>query len=368
MGAFSNIFVQDASNLKLFPNYETVAQLALRQERNLSDQVATDVRQALFSEFEDFFKAEWEQLVGANLESTQFVRFGFASSSNLSQALEESNKRALECAFLSSNEAAANFSVVAPASTFQLVLDSWLGFDVVKLCQENDASRGRMFSEHTTRLEREILDTQTSRLGRLCPHVPVFNDWKARRLEDLSEKISTQLDELGYYWEQRSFEISGSRFSWFIVFPIKVLFNRQEIGYYSSSLEVNGEDKSFSVKVESNAHAHSSTSPRSGAQTTKANEVQERRLSNAGSKKIIDGTLRETDEQGKRTVEVTVEIGSDETSVERWNELRPGSILTTGLPANKLFVALFNGRPAYYVKPGLYRNASAVQIKSKIDV
>lgn len=366
MGAFSDFFAQDSSNLRLFPNFETIGRLALRQERNLSEQIATDVRQAFFSEFDEFFKKEWEQLLGATLDSVQFERFGFVSP-NLSQILGERDAMPLECAFLSSREASVEFSVVAPASTFQLALDSWLGFDVAKLCRENVASGRRVFSEQTTRLEREILEFQTSRFGRLFPCLPVFDDWKARRLVSLNERVSAQSDKNGYYWEQRTFEISETRFTWFVVFPISVLFERQEKGSFSSTPELNEDDRSFSVKVKANARVQNDFNTVSDNTFTKADTIQGRRLLGSEAKKIVSGTLEETDRQGNPTIEMVVEIGSGEVSLERWSELRPGSFLTTGLSADKLFVALFDGRPAYYVKPGIYRDAPAVQIKSKID-
>ncbi|MBP5622060.1 MAG: hypothetical protein J6X44_08605 [Thermoguttaceae bacterium] len=366
MGAFSNFFTQDSSNLELFPNYETIARLALSQERNLSDQIASDVRQAFFSEFDEFFKREWGQLLGAELDSVQFVRYGFASS-DLSQVLEERGTKPLECALLSSHDASVKFCVVAPASTFQLVLDSWLGFDVAQLCRENVASKGRVFSEQTTRLEREILEFQTSRLGRLFPCLPVFNYWKARRLVALNEITAAAFDKNGYYWEQRAFEISQTRFSWFVVFPISALFERQEKDSFSSFLGINEDDRSFSVRVKPNAQPQNPSNVISDAAYAKADTIQDRRLANTGAKKIVSGTLKETDAQGRSTIDMVVEIGSGETSLELWNELRPGSFLTTELPANKLFVALFDGRPAYYVKPGVYRDVPAVQIKSKIN-
>ena len=364
MGVFSDYLARNSSDSQLFPNYEIIARLLLNQDRKLAREITNDVRRTLFSEFDDFFRSMWEQTLKIRLDSVRFERSGLASSSDLVQTLGTFNTVPLECAFLSSSGDGGEFGVVAPGATFQLTLDSALGFDVAELCRENAETNGVFFSGRTTPLERDLLKTLTNRLGRLCPYISDLNSWRTLWFAELEEKTRIPYNEMGYYWEQRSFDVAGNRFAWIAVFPASVLFEDHEADSFSSPVIFSENDKPSSVNIDSKANDVSSAVCSMNSEDVVS---EYRPAASFCSKKVLDGTLNEVDEQGARTVDVIVDIGSGETSLERWKELRSGSILTTNLSANKLFTALFDGKPAYYVKPGLYRNAPAVQIKAKID-
>jgi hypothetical protein len=364
MGAFSKLFAQDSSNSKLFPNFDAFLRKVQQREDDFPKKIATDVRHALFSEFDSFFKAEWERLLGVKLQRSRFESFGIMAASSLAQTLSRGRDVSIECVLLSSHEDVDAFGVAAPASTFQLILDSWLGFDVEKLFLETGVRREQLFSKQTTHLERVVLTTQTNRLSSLSPFGADANLCKTCCFAELNAVFPKQFEKSRVYWEQRTFEIVGNSFEWTLLFPISTLFYNEEAESYPVRVRKNRKDEGGG---ELDGEKCGSTTAYGDSRPGNFKGDNTRQTQEAADKNVVSGTINEVDEQGVRTVEVVVEIGSGETSLAHWNELQPGSILTTELPANKLFLALFDGQPAYYVKPGVYRNIPAFQIKSRID-
>lgn len=312
-------WIQGSGKPEFFSNLSSLErELARRDARYES----ADGSRALFLRFESFFCESWRRTVGAESNGSNVLRFGVATLAEL--ALEEPNGSALYGAVLSDGQG-RRFCFAAPGTTFQVIYDARLGFDLARLLASERAFRELYSRRELTELERLTIKPDLSLLGAFFPFsfalekgtpVPNFERalWSVRAFERITDRTFDANDV--YYWERRTVEISGRTLEWIIAAPFSYSVGRPR----SNGLERSAPD----VDAENGAEA---------------------------------GT----------TALFTVEIGECEISLDEWQALRPGSAFATELPARELFEARVDGKPAFWVKPGVFHGQPAVQIKARID-
>ena len=312
-------WIQSSGKPELFSNLSALErELARRDARYES----ADGSRALFSRFDSFFCESWRRTVGAESDGSNVLRFGVATLAEL--AREEPNGSVLYGAVLSDGQG-RRFCFAAPGTTFQVMYDAWLGFDPTRLLASERAFSELYSRRELTELERLAIEPDLPLLSAFFPFsfalekgtpIPRFERalWSVRAFERITDR-TFDADET-YYWERRTAEISGRTLEWIIAAP----FARSACRPASNGLEGNAP----TVNVESGPDAAASAL-------------------------------------------FTVEIGECEISLDEWQALRPGSAFATELPARELFEARVDGKPAFWVKPGVFRGQPAVQIKARID-
>ncbi len=272
----------------------------------LEEQVKRDVRASFFATFERRFEEECARLFRSNAARVSFSRFGFA------------RETPVEAPLILLQSADARFGVVAPRETFLLFLRASLGFDVERICQDEilwrdlTSRRGADFTE----LEQAALNFASSRLGALFPS-DATNEESGWRGEFFERPTRETLETYGAepcYWEERVLEIAARRFPFRLCFP------------FSNFL---GKNARFPVELDA-------------APSTRQPDESER-------------------------VEVAVEIARGDVDARRWENLKPGDVLTTDVPADALFTVFFDGKPTFRARPGVFRGVTSVQLKERID-
>jgi len=209
------------------------------------------------------------------------------------------------CVDLQSDD--ARFFFAAPYETFLLFLCASLGFDVERVCRDEVLWRDLTSEKGAvpTALELETLNFASTRLADFFPSV-CSNDkriWRGELRERSTQETRQRNDEEPCYWEERVLEIGAKRFSWRLCFPFSNFF---------------GKNASFPIEFESDR------------------------------------------------VGVDVEIARGIVDAERWKNLKPGDVLTTEVPADALFTVLFDGKPTFKARPGVFRGVTSVQLKEPV--
>lgn len=400
MNVFLNGCYKKLSDIKLFPNYKALESLCRDSGGTtiVAETVFRDERKALFSEFGGLFEDFWRNLLGVKLSKVRFGAFGVCSFSNLIDRLtHEAHDFEPEYLILQSEDSKISFGILAPSPTFQALYDATLGFELTKLYKEKTCRSGRLFRERLTDWERSILSKELICFGDLFPLtyrkqgslLVRDDDWALRwQVEFSSNKDFQFCKQTGsYYWERRSFELSGQVFYWYIIIPSNAL--HKEIGesrrtdsdvigikkrsglIVSDKLEGKGSDACQIIPIplstleDGSSETASLNSTRPQAPPSPPDEAVR-----TGNDKIqrntVVGTLDTLDSLRRPTLEMIVDIGESDVDQETWNALRPGSVLTTNIDSQALFAARLEDGSEYSVKPGIFRNLPAVQIKRRI--
>ncbi len=207
----------------------------------------------------------------------------------------------------------ARFGVVAPRETFLLFLCASLGFDVERICQDEiiwgDLTSGR--GGNFTELEQAALNFASSRLAVLFPSESENEEtnWRGEFFERPTREALETYGAEPCYWEERVLEIGAKRFPFRLCFP------------FSNFL---GKNARFPVELDA---------------------------------------IRDESER----VEVEVEIARGVVDARRWENLKPGDVLMTDVPADALFTVLLDGKPTFRARPGVFRGVTSVQLKERID-
>ena len=312
-------WIQGSGKPELFSNLSALERELSRRDARYE---SADGSRALFSRFDSFFCESWRRAVGVESDGSNVLRFGVATLAELAQ--EESNCSVLYGAVLSDGQG-RRFCFAAPGTTFQVMYDARLGFDLARLLASERAFRELYSRLELTELERLTIEPDLRLLGAFFPFsfalekgTPVPNSeralWSVRAFERITDRTFDANET--YYWERRTVEISGRTLEWIIAAPFSCPVGRAE----SNGLE----------------------------RSTPAADAEN--VLDAGAEALF-----------------TVEIGECEISLDEWQALRPGSAFATELPARELFEARVDGKPAFWVKPGVFRGQPAVQIKARID-
>lgn len=309
------------------------------------------------------------------------------------------------------------FLLVAPASTWLLFLDAFLGVDVARLAA--DQRLWREFVESTrvhptmTELERAVFLADAPRLGRLNPRWCVSDgesadetpEWKTRYFEERAEKGAIYLSPDLLYWERRTIQLGEKVVPWAVLLSAvdladaaeadeprsrsndcqdvasESLFSSSERRYsVSVGRGGEGQDEDYYLRRpdrrpdrETLRRSFDAESRRredadglaSGAEYQASQREYGERNTNAPLAAIPLPNLDEPlDNDEEKTLIIRVATGS--ISLEDWLSLRPGDVLTTDAPADKLFDAVVDDDVFFHVRPGVYKGATAFQIKEKL--
>lgn len=379
------------ANTRLFPNYKRVESCLASTEKfdKFSEKTLTDVRASLFSEFDSFLTRNLGGVLNSKLAKTKFNRFGIGTLTELSKEffslLDDSS---LEFVLFSDKETKVPiWGIAAVPAFFQLFFDSLFGNNAIKVYKRAGLRECDYFHSCTSELERRVLLSEMDAFGTLCPLIYDSVDrhrrmgssqrikWIASSIFSLESKLCEPIYEEEYYWERRSFDFLGKKFSWALVVPTSIFQNDREnknVGRISE-IETNyRQDTTGTVLRDDIVEI-----PISFVEGIKASEETDRCVVKTGTElkeannrkddgRVVFGTLDTFDFFGNATLEMNVEIGTGEVTLDVWNSLQVGSILTTDIDANELFLARLENGTTYYVKPGVYQGKPAVQIKKKV--
>ena len=218
-----------------------------------------------------------------------------------------------------------SFIVVAPTTTLLLYLDAYLGLDIEELCSDDSlwsafsqelSSRAAMTAE-----ERTAFEVAASSLGLLNPawgkgagdRFDEKNlEWKTTFSENELADVAASLNGVSIRWSIYSFDLSGRSFYFSLVYPA------------SSSRALDNEKEK------------------------------------GGESRTLQGANIDREDRAKK---VCIRIAEGVVAEDALRNLKPGDVLTTDAPADKLFEAIVDGKIAFLVKAGLFQGTPAVQVK-----
>ena len=318
----------------IFPNASSFAPIfAGRQAPPATSNAVPAPDAAFFSEFASSLAETVKRLTSPTAE-VLFDRFGFATLDDFARRFESETDGAPKTLHFT-DERGARHLLLAPSSTFRLLFDAALGFDVAKICA-NEALWNDFNADASTPLtpfEEEAFADAATRFAPLSP-VAAFSSTltAAVSFRQTLSRAALELDAPLFYWERRFVRISNRLFPWTLVFPTRFL---------ASLLP-----RDFSEPTPRFAE-----SPRSQQPSTLRSDAS-----------AVDFVSTP-----ENNFELAVVVERGEMSAEAWRRLKPGDVLTTNVPANALFLGLVNDAPRFLCRPGLFRGAAAVQIKSRAD-
>lgn len=264
-----------------------------------------DVGASFFSSFERRFEEAVARLFRLNSPRVWFSRFGFSKKAPDEERL----------ALLQSED--SSFIFTASHGTFLLFLCASLGFDVERICQDEtlwrDLTSGQ--SAKFTELEQVALNKASSRLGALFPsdYEREDSNWRGEFFERSTREAFEAFDSASFYWEERVLESGAKKFPFRLYFPFSNFLGKKAL---------------FPIE--------------------------------------LDATSSTCRPDESERVEFAVEIAKGAIDAQRWKSLKPGDVLTTEVPADALFTALFDGKPTFKARPGVFRGVTSVQLKEPV--
>ncbi len=319
-------------SLDRFPNATFFAPIfSRRTSESAFSRSATDPDAAFFSEFAPVLATAARRLTESTADVV-FDRFGFATPNDFERLFSQDARSAETLQF--ANGRGARFLLVAAPTTFRLLFDAALGFDVSAICA-NEALWARFNADANvplTPLELDALSPELARFAALSPLEPAVDAWRPVSFARTGIRDAFALDDDLVYWERRQIRLANRVFPWTIALPTRLLSPLADAAVASSAPLAPSES---SATFEPSR----SCSPR--LETPRAVPPSE------------------------RTFEFSVVVERGEASADFWRALKPGDVLTTNAPANALFLGLLDGEPRYLCRPGLFRGAAAAQIVSE---
>ncbi|MBP3558909.1 MAG: FliM/FliN family flagellar motor switch protein [Thermoguttaceae bacterium] len=285
-----------------------------------------------------------------------FVGFGFAPLDDLSRRFERSNDGVSESLLLG-DARGARYLFVAPRSTFRLLFDAALGFNVEEICANealwNDFNVDAQAP--LTPFEEEALTQEAIRFAALSPLAVLSSPSTVVAFRPTSKRVALELDDALFYWERRVLRLGDRLFPWTLVFPTRFLVPLADAALpRESTPQTPRSDAPPFPPVPTPSLESSPFSSRSSAEPSQPTPF----FPVSGSPSVSPSPA---------SFELAVVVERGETSAETWRRLKPGDVLTTDVPANALFLGLVDDAPRFLCRPGLFRGAAAVQIKTRVD-
>lgn len=281
---------------------------------------------------EKFLAGALDRLLGAHVD-VELKRFG--SNSTIQDFAKEwmnvvpLDVLGVEETLVFEKEKKDWFIIVAPTTTFLLYLDAFLGLDIEELCTNES-----LWSEFSQELSARAAMTEEERTAFefAAPNLGVLHSawgqedenrfdgkdhgWKTTFSENDLANVLGDLNGVSARWSIYSFDLRGRSFNFALISPS--LTSRQ----VANGDEKGQEDRAFQD----------------------SNEVQK----NCKKK-------------------VYIRIAEGRVSEDVLRNLKPGDVLTTDAPADKLFEAIVDGKVAFLVKAGLFQGTPAVQVKEILE-
>lgn len=294
-----------------------------------------------FAEFASAF-VEAARRLTAPTADVLFDGFGFASLDDVERRFGGSNDVSSENLLLG-DQSGARYLFVAPSSTFRLLFDAALGFDVEALCANeafwNDFNAD--LQAPLTSFEEEALAQEAASFAALSPTALLASSPTVVAFRPTPNRVALELDDVLFYWERRVLRLGGRYFPWTFVFPTRLLAPLTDAALSRESTPAE-------------------RSPFSSRRPVPPSQPTEPFSSDAST--FSASTLPTSP-----TFELAVVVERGEMPAESWRRLKPGDVLTTNVPANALFLGLVNDAPRFLCRPGLFRGAAAVQIQTRAD-
>ena len=328
MSAYSHLYDEAgrACDAARYPNRAGLVD-ALRRGRTPSTRERRNEKNALFNEFANYFDAFAQAFMNAGAAQSEFHEFGFGDVASFYDSLPDLFSSELWLAAPNEN---ADALLVLPAETALTFVLEGLGYDLGALCANKTLTRDLFEGDSTslTELEVELLARAGRRLIALVPNWSRggaesvgAEPWKLRRFSE-SGKRTSLVDFTWGYWETRSIRLNGRAFGW------TTLWNAET---------------TFGASLERPTFRRRETE----VQSPDAVET-------SGARKGGDP------ESDSAFVEVVIARG--EIPADFVSALKPGDVLTTEVPADRLFDVYIDGRLSYRGRPGVYRQETAVRL------
>ncbi|MGN0930364.1 MAG: FliM/FliN family flagellar motor switch protein [Thermoguttaceae bacterium] len=289
---------------------------------------STSEKHEIESQEEEFLAGALERLLGAHVD-VELERFDFKSTIQ-DFAKEWMNVVPFEIlgveeTLVFQKDEKDLFILVAPTTTFLLYLDAYLGLDIEELC-----SNESLWSEFSQELSARAAMTEEERTAFevAAPSLGILNSswgkgeenrldgknggWKTTFTENDLANVAGLLNGDIARWSIYSFQLRGRTFHFALISP-----------FLTSNGVANGDGKG------------------QGARTFQ--------------------DLNEIKKDCK--TKVCIRIAEGRVSEDVLRNLKPGDVLTTDAPADKLFEAIVDGKVAFLVKAGLFQGTPAVQVK-----
>ncbi len=352
----SDGFAQTTTRAR-FPNAVQFAPIfAGRQAPNASPPLDAP----FFAEFESSLVEAARRLTAPTAE-VLFDGFGFASLDDVAGGFGRSNDVLPETLLLGDDRGARSL-FVAPPSTFRLLFDAALGFDVEALCANATLWNDFNADAQTplTPFEEEAFAQESVRFATLFPTAAFSSSPTVVAFRPTFGRVALELDDALFYWERRVLRLADRYFPWTFVFSTRFLAPLADAALARDFSESTPSSFSSTQTPRSNVPESRSSVPFSPPFSRRAAEPTESTplLSDAA----VDSAL-----PSEGDFELAVVVERNEMPTESWRRLKPGDVLTTNVPANALFLGLVNDAPRFLCRPGLYRGAAAVQIKTRAD-
>ena len=312
---------------------------------------------AFFSEFAPFFVEAARRLTASTAE-VLFDDFGFAPLDDFASRFGRSNDAVSETLLLG-DDRDVRCLFVAPPSTFRLLFNAALGFDVAALCANETLWNDFNADAQTplTSFEEEAFAQEAARFAALSPPAVFTSPPSVVSFRPTSNRVALELDDVLFYWERRVLRLADRDFPWTLVFPTRFL----------APLADAALARDFSALAPSPSSTQSPTfadfpsvSPRHSADPAKPT------VSVCSDASPFPASA-DSVSPSENAFEFAVVVERGEMPTDSWRRLQPGDILTTNAPANALFLGLVNDAPRFLCRPGLFRGAAAVQIKTRAD-
>lgn len=377
-----------ASNL-LFPNASRFAPIFAGLEAPPDD--ASNPDAAFFSAFASNLVDSARRLTAPSAD-VLFDRCGFSTPDVLARSLADVSPIPSQ-ALLFADVRDARFLVAAPISTFRLLFDAALGFDVAALCANEAfyADFNADARQPLTPFEEEAFAPEFARFASLSPlateqasvlatsrtteqasapfspdSIPPLDAWRPVSSLLPTSRAAFALDAPLLYWERRSIRLAERFFPWTVVFSTRFLASlTRESLVREPSRPTSAPPSPRSLYPSRSARPSYSTHsplPSQPSPFTYFSDASYPAYSSSSSDlpcSAADG------DASKTSFDLSIVVEQGQMSAESWRRLQPGDVLTTNVPANALFLGLVDGVPRFLCRPGLYRGAAAVQIKGE---
>ncbi len=374
-----------------FPNAPFFAPIFSGREAPAADALSSS-NAAFFSEFESFFVEAVRRQTAPTAE-VLFDACGFATLDDFARRFDRCDGVS-SVPLLFADKRDVRFLLIAPTPTFRLLFDAALGFDVAAICANEALWRDFNVDAATplTSFEQEAFEQEAARFATFSPLASdaSFPSEVGRSVSfpPTPSRAALALDDVLFYWERRFIRLSNRLFPWTLVFSARSLAPLTDALLARRSSEptlapsYSPQNASTTQSPYLNAVPRSPSTPvfpqpsrtfdspqasqafnSSPAEQTTPNA----RLPRQPEPQRVAQPLNFLESATPTSFELAIVVERGEMSAESWRRLQPGDVLTTDVPANALFLGLVDDAPRFLCRPGLFRGAAAVQIKSRAD-
>ena len=320
-----------------FPNRAVIVD-ASRRGRAPSSRERGNEKNAFFSEFGAYFASVGRALARSGKPRSDFLEFGFGEVSEFFRLLTDRFSGEI---WLATPSGDSDALLALPSETALALVLAGLDYDLGALCANRTLARDAFDSGAGTlsELERDLLSRDWRRTIAFFPDLASKRvettdkaPWTVRRLSEIDDPAGSLSFSRGY-WEARAFRAVDRIFRW------ATLWNAESL---------------LGARLDASPASATSPSPASPSAPIRREGVARR--------PVVVGRSASEGEPGEDEALVEAIIARGEISAAEADALKPGEILPTDVPANRLFDVYIDGRLSYKCRPGVYRNGAAAML------